>query len=108
MSWVRTTRRILIGAGLLFGAAIATLAFLPRLPAEAVSATVTSIYPQPHADSSLPSVEVVARTEDGLTGRMSIPLNQLRCRVGDRVRAQKRGISLRLDQSSCTTLGKYP
>lgn len=61
----------------------------------------------PSALPYAPSVRVVAKTRDGRTAEMSVPSNQLRCKVGDQIRAVRRGVSVYLDPSSCATLGRY-
>ena len=107
MGWVRITRRVLAAGGIVFILAMVAVMFWPRQPARAAEATVTGIYPEPRAERFLPTVVVVARSPDGRMGRMSIPANQIRCKVGDKIRSVERGVSIYLDQSSCASLGSY-
>jgi hypothetical protein len=107
MKWIRVTRWILAAGGVAFVLAAAWLSTLPRQAARPVSATVTWIGPSPSALPYGPDAVVVARTDDGRTGRMTVPAHQLRCKIGDRIRATRRGVSVHLDQSSCASLGRY-
>jgi hypothetical protein len=108
VQWVKVTRWVLIGGGILFCMVLAALfLLLPKQPKRAVQATVTFIGPQPDVLTYGPSVRIVARTADGRIGQISVPAHLLRCKVGDRIRATSRGTSVYLDQSSCAHLGRY-
>jgi hypothetical protein len=108
MRWIKVTRRILIGGGILFCLALAALFLLfPKQPKRPVEATVTFVGPQPDVLTYGPSVRIVAKTPDGRIGQTSVPAHLLRCKVGDRVRATGHGTSVYLDQSSCAHLGRY-
>ncbi|HYW17574.1 MAG TPA: hypothetical protein VE891_15655 [Allosphingosinicella sp.] len=107
MGWVKITWWALIAGGVLFCLALAALACLPKQPKKELRATVTFIGGQPHALPYAPSVRIVARTVDGRTAEMSVPVNQLRCKVGDEIRAFRRGVSLHLDPASCASFGRY-
>jgi len=108
MRWVKVTRWILIGGGILFCLALAAIVvLLPKQPARAVRATVTFVGPEPEGLPYGPTVRIVARTADGRIGQISVPARQLRCKVGDEVRATSRGTAIHLDQSSCAHLGRY-
>lgn len=105
--WVRVTQRVLIAAVILFGAALAGLMVLPRLPATPAEAVITGIFAEPHGEGFPPTVAIVARASDGRTGRMSVPTSQIRCKIGDTIRAESIGVTLRLKQSDCASLGSY-
>lgn len=107
MRWVKATRWILITGGIIFCLAFAAISLLPLQPKSDIQATVTFIGGEPNVLPYAPSVRIVAKTADGRTAQMSVPSNQLRCKVGDRIRAQRRGVSVHLDPSSCTNLGRY-
>jgi hypothetical protein len=107
MRWVKVTKWVLIGGGMIFCLGLAAISLLPKQPKSELRATVTFIGGEPSALPYAPSVRIVAMTEDGRSAAMSVPSNQLRCRVGDQIRAQRRGVSVHLDPSSCTNLGRY-
>ncbi len=107
MRWTKVTERILIAGGALVFLALTAISFLPKQPKSDTRATVTFIGGRPSADPYAPIVRVVARTEDGKTAQMSVPSNQLHCKVGDQIPAVRRGTSVHLDPSSCADLGRY-
>jgi hypothetical protein len=107
MRWTKVTTRILVAGGVLFFVALAAISMLPKQPKSETLATVTFIGGEPSADPYAPIVRIVAKTQDGGTAQMRVPSNQLRCKVGDQVRAARRGASVYLDPSSCADLGRY-
>ncbi|HET9638166.1 MAG TPA: hypothetical protein VFP12_03075 [Allosphingosinicella sp.] len=107
MRWTKVTERILIAGGVLFFLALAAISLLPKQPKSETRATVTFIGGVPGADPYAPLVRIVAKTQDGRTAQMSVPSNQLHCKVGDRIPASRRGTSVHLDPSSCADLGRY-
>ena len=69
-------------------------------PQRKVSATVVDIAPRVsrwHADEVL----VTARSESGLLGQKAVETIRLACRLGDRVQASARGVSLTLNDRAC-------
>ena len=107
MGWAKVTIRILIAGGALFCLAMAAISLLPKQPKSETWAIVTFVGAVPSDLPYAPPVRIVARTPDGRTAQMSVPSNQLRCKVGDRIRAARRGVSVHLDPSSCADLGRY-
>lgn len=89
--------RLLHASLILIGTALASCY---EQPARKLTATVVDIAPRVsrwHADEVL----VTARSSDGLTGEKAVNVALLTCRVGDRVEATARGISLTLDGRAC-------
>ncbi|HEX8480382.1 MAG TPA: hypothetical protein VF650_00585 [Allosphingosinicella sp.] len=107
MRWVRVTKWVLIAGAILFCLAMAAIGTLRSQPDKPIRATVVFVGGRPGKLPYAPSVRIVARTQDGRTAQMSVPSNQLRCKVGDHIRATSRGTSVYLDQSSCADLGRY-
>jgi hypothetical protein len=71
-----------------------------KQPQRDVSAKVIDISPPVsrwHADQ----VVVTVRGENGIVGMKLVPIAQLRCRVGDDVRASVRGVALSIDDKAC-------
>ncbi len=96
------------GCGILTAAASMAIGCGPAQPAQPTVATVTWVGAEPSGRRTYaPRVTIVARTADGRTGRMSVPAHKLRCKVGDRIRATRQGVSVRLDPASCADLGRY-
>jgi hypothetical protein len=104
MRWTKVTERILIAGAILFCLALAVIQLFPKQPKRLLSARVTFIGPVPSADPYAPTVRILARTEDGRIAQMSVPSNELSCKVGDKIRATSRGASVYLDPSSCADL----
>lgn len=97
-----------MASGVLCVLALASIAVFPGQVRRPTEATITWIGAEPSGlKTYAPRATIVARTADGKTGRMSVPAHKLRCRVGDRIRATRRGVSVWLDPSSCADLGRY-
>src|SRR4051794_4615407 len=92
MAWRRKTQGFLLAFGGIFLTALAVVAAWPVLPETQTTARVVAIYPEPHGPQFLPTILVVAQSDDGLIGRSSIPANQLNCKVGDVIPAFRRGV----------------
>ena len=78
----------------------AILAACSEQPARKMSATVVDIAPRVsrwHADEVL----VTVRGSNGMMGHKAVEITRLTCRLGDRVEATARGVSLKLDDDAC-------
>src|SRR3954467_4705827 len=100
----RITRWTLIAGAILFCLALAVIQLFPTQPKRVVSARITFIGGVPHAGPYAPFVTILARTQDGRIAQMSVPSNELSCKVGDEIAATSRGTSVYLDPSSCADL----
>ncbi len=72
-----------------------------KQPERQTSAVVVNIAPGFRPKWDTDKVQVTARSLDGLVGVKNVPLAQLKCRVGDTVRASAQGIALTLDDRAC-------
>lgn len=104
MRWVEITRWTLIAGAILFCLALAIIQLFPSQPKQVLSARIAFIGGVPNAGPYAPTVRILARTEDGRIAQMSVPSNELRCKVGDEIPATSRGTSVYLDPSSCADL----
>ena len=104
MRWVRITRWALLAGAILFCLALAVIRLFPSRPEQRLSARITFIGGVPDAGPYAPAVRILARTEDGRSAQMSVPSNELKCKVGDEIPATSRGTSVYLDPSSCADL----
>jgi hypothetical protein len=107
MRQAKVMTRIMIAGAVVFFLALGAISRLPEQPRSETRATVTFIGGEPGALPYAPTVMIVAKTEDGRTAQMSVPSNELHCKVGDRIPAFRRGASVHLDPSSCADLGRY-
>lgn len=89
----------IVGFSLLLAATL--LADCATQPARETSAVVVNIAPglRPRWDTN--KVQITARNLDGLIAVKNVPLAQLKCHVGDTVRASVQGITLTLDDRAC-------
>jgi len=79
--------------------ALALVVLLPERPAKLTTATVTTILDRPAEYRRV--VDVTFRSSDGLVGRATMRAADVNCAVGDRVRAERVGVSLRLAPGAC-------
>ena len=84
----------------LIAAAIA-LAACSEQPERETSAIVVNIAPGFSPKWNTDEVQITAKSPDGLVVIKNVLKAQLKCRVGDRVRASVRGIVLKLDDRAC-------
>jgi hypothetical protein len=87
--------------GLSVVAAATLLVACTRQPVRETSAVVVNIAAglRPRWDTD--HVQVTARSSNGLLAVKDVPLAQLKCHVGDTVRASVQGITLTLDDRAC-------
>lgn len=104
MAWIATAKRVLFVVCCAFLLALFGVMFMPKQPVRPTQATVVAIYPEPNSRRFLPSVVVVARSADGRTAEVSVPASQLRCRIGQRIRASATGVGLQLQKADCAPL----
>jgi hypothetical protein len=90
---------IVVGGLCLFAAIIAALAPIPEQPAQRTSVRITSL------NFSLSRfrayTKIGLRTDDGWTGTDFVPTDELSCRIGAKVAAEKVGINLHLVGNTC-------
>lgn len=70
-------------------------------PKRETSVVVVSIAPGPSGRWDTDKVVVIAKSRDGVVGTKWVLKRELRCRVGDTVRASVQGIALTLDDRAC-------
>lgn len=90
-----------VGLALLFAclAGLGFVAMLPEQPAKPTTAIVTAIIDRPSQYRRV--VDVTFRSSDGHIGNATLGATEVNCAVGDVVRAEHVGISLRLAGGSC-------
>lgn len=72
---------------------------LPEQPAKPTTAAVTAITDRPAEYRRI--VDITFRSSDGHIGKAILAANDLDCAVGDVVRTEQVGISLRLAGGAC-------
>ena len=105
-----TARRVLKGGLIAFFlaclAGLAIIAMLPVQPPKPTTATVTAITNRPAEYRRV--VDITIRSSDGLVGREIVAAAEVGCAVGDVVRAERVGVSLRLAPGACRTKARLP
>ena len=84
---------------LLFLAGLGVIAMLPEQPAKPTTATVTAITNRPAEYRRI--VDITFRSNDGHIGKAILAVTDVDCGVGDVVRAEQVGLSLRLAAGAC-------
>lgn len=87
-----------IGLSLVVATALAACS---KQPVRQTSAVVVNIAPGLRPKWDTDKVQVTARSLDGLITVTNVPLAQLKCHVGDTVRASVQGIALTLEDGAC-------
>ena len=87
--------------GLSLAITIAFLAACSKQPVRHTSAVVIDIAPALSPRWDTDKVQVTARSLDGLIAVTNVSLAQLRCHVGDTVRASVQGMALTLEDGAC-------
>lgn len=87
----------------LFIGAYVVLAMRPKGVPRATQATVVRIGPGSSGlTGAAPTTKVSVRSLEGLQRTQSVPVDTLRCAVGDTVKATVRGSTLSFDPKSCS------
>jgi len=81
------------------GIALAVAYFQKPLPPAATYVVITGIFPVANKYRLVESVTY--RSRDGLVGSSGFGADEVRCKVGDTVRAFQTGVSLSLAEGSC-------
>jgi hypothetical protein len=104
LRWVRHIGKAAILAPLAVGlAAMAYLRMQPEPKPEYVGAVVEQIGPLGRG-----GILVIFRTENGLQGQSTISLKTFQCRKGERVTAERIGVTVRLARGACQKRNPWP